>query len=326
LFWVCVNLLAVSTLRSIHACAALFIAFALPQVALAAPTREACVDAYEQSQVAIKRGELSKGRDLVRVCLDSACPPRLQADCATWLTEIETKQPTIVVSYRDRRNVQRTDVEVFVDGKSVATKLDGRGIAVEPGAHTVRIQPADDQPMEEKRVVREGVKLDPVEFSRAVKAPPTRIVLPPERPIPTMAFVAGGVGVLGFAGFTTFAILGKTAQNELDNTCVTNCTDVEVSKVRSRYLVADISLAVGVVGLTSAVLLKLKLHPLMGTANRLDQLRRCLQLQRFVQPGGWRKPAGGGHPMCKLFQAEGCSACRVRGHECADSGWSVCPL
>jgi hypothetical protein len=245
----------VSTLRSISACAALFIVLTRPLVALAAPTREACVEAYEQSQVAIKRGELSKGRDLVRVCLDSACPPRLQADCATWLTEIETKQPTIVVSYKDRRSVQRTDVEVFVDGKSVATKLDGRGIAVEPGAHTIRIQPTDDQPMEEKRVVREGVKLDPVEFSRAVKAAPTRIVLPPERPIPTSAFIAGGVGVLGLAGFTTFAILGKTAQNELDNTCVPNCSDSEVSKVRSRYLIADISLAVGVVGLTSAVLL-----------------------------------------------------------------------
>jgi hypothetical protein len=245
-----------SFVRSLVAFSVPLASLAFSHAALAAPTRETCVDSYEQAQVAIKRGELSKARDLVRVCLDSACSSRLQSDCATWLTEIESKQPTIVVSYKDRKGVQRTDVEVFVDGKSVAAQTNGRGIPVDPGPHLVRIVPVGDEPMEEQRVVREGVKLDAVEFSRAPKILATTApVAPPERPFPVSAIVAGSVGLVGLGSFATFAILGKTAQNNLDNTCVDRCSDSEVATVRQRYLIADISLAVGVVGVTSAVLL-----------------------------------------------------------------------
>jgi hypothetical protein len=221
--------------------------------ALAAPTKEQCIGAYEQAQVSIKRGELSKGRDEVRVCLDSACPPKLQADCATWLSDIETKQPTIVVTYVDTKSVRRTDVEVFVDNVSVAKSLDGRAIAVNPGAHTVRIQPAGDAPMEEKYLAREGVKSDAVNFSRA----PLAVVggggpaPEPTRPIPATVWIAGGVGVVGIASFATFALLGKTAQNDLE-ACKGRCAEADVKSVKTKYAIADISLAVGAAGLITA--------------------------------------------------------------------------
>jgi hypothetical protein len=82
-------------------------------------------------------------------------------------------------------------------------------------------------------------------------------ILPPPRepatepglfPAPTLSYVFGGIGLTGLASFTGFAISGKSKENELEH-CAPNCARADVDDMRTRYLVGDISLAVGIAAL-----------------------------------------------------------------------------
>jgi hypothetical protein len=67
-------------------------------------------------------------------------------------------------------------------------------------------------------------------------------------------YALGAVSVLGFAGFTTFGLLGRDQESELA-TCRGACSDRAYDVMRDRYLVADISLGVAVVSLSAAAVL-----------------------------------------------------------------------
>ncbi len=217
-------------------------------------SRATCVSAYESVQIAMKRSLLSEAREHARTCLSPVCSASLQPDCAAWLAEIDTKQPSFVVRYRDRRGTSRTDVAVFVDGRRIADSIDGRGVPVDPGAHVVRIEPALEGPLEARRVFTEGAKLEMVDFAGTpaftLPVEPT----PLRRPTPLTAWLAAGVGTLGAASFATFAIWGKTGQNSLDESCKPTCPEPDVARVHARYVVADVSLGVSLVGFASAAL------------------------------------------------------------------------
>jgi hypothetical protein len=74
-----------------------------------------------------------------------------------------------------------------------------------------------------------------------------------ERPAPpasaALPLTFAGIGVVGLAGFVTFASLGKSEQRELEATCAPDCVRGDVDAVRTKYLVADVSLGVAVVSL-----------------------------------------------------------------------------
>jgi hypothetical protein len=67
-----------------------------------------------------------------------------------------------------------------------------------------------------------------------------------------VAAVVGGVGV---AGYATFGLLALGQKSSLDKSCAPNCTDAEVSPVRTKVAIADASIAVGAAGLGLATVL-----------------------------------------------------------------------
>lgn len=66
-----------------------------------------------------------------------------------------------------------------------------------------------------------------------------------------MTYVLGGVGMLGLAGFGFFGLTGLSEESDLDQ-CKPSCASNDVDAVRTRYLAADISLAVGVLAVGGA--------------------------------------------------------------------------
>ena len=66
---------------------------------------------------------------------------------------------------------------------------------------------------------------------------------------PTLAYVLGGIGIAALAGSGYFAWTGRSQRQGLAETCSPTCTDPQVAPVRSKYLVADILLALGVTSL-----------------------------------------------------------------------------
>ena len=142
--------------------------------ALAAPDKVACIEAHEDAQKLRGENKLARAKEKLLVCAADACPSLVKLDCTKWLPEVDRDQPTFIVRAKQGRN-DIADVRVLIDGVVVAKFLDGKAIPIDPGAHTLRLERAGDEPIEQQLVVASGEKnrLVKVVFAApAVEAPP----------------------------------------------------------------------------------------------------------------------------------------------------------
>jgi hypothetical protein len=210
--------------------------------------KQQCVEAYEQTQSLRKSANLRSARDSALTCAQAACPAVVKKDCAAWLAELEQSLPSVVLGARDKAGQETTAVRVFVDNEPLVDHLDGRAVALDPGAHTFRFELDGAPPSELHTLIREGEKNRPIEISFAPTASSRGASSTP----PIAVFVFGGVGVLALGSFATFALLGQGQKREFERTCAPTCTDEEVGRVRTKLLIGDISLVTGIVALGAA--------------------------------------------------------------------------
>jgi hypothetical protein len=223
-----------------------------------------CVDASDRGQLARDRGGLIEARELFVRCARSECPAVMQRDCAEWLTSVESRLPSIVLRARDRRGRDVVDVGVYLDDEKIADRLDGRAITLDPGAHTLRFAHATAPAIEQRLLVAEGDKGRRVEVTLALGEPESATPPPAAPPrvepqadpasgkIPAASFVLGGIGLLGIAGFAYFGVTARNDRDDLERTCAPDCDQADVDAVRTRVIVADVSLGVGVLALAGA--------------------------------------------------------------------------
>ena len=76
----------------------------------------------------------------------------------------------------------------------------------------------------------------------------------------------GAAGVAGIAVFATFALLGKSDQRHLEATCSPSCNPADVDALRTKFLIADVALAAGVVSLGAATYLIVSQEPRHGAS------------------------------------------------------------
>jgi hypothetical protein len=249
--------------------AALFACFTAAGPA-ASQSKEDCVSAYEQTQSLRGEGKLRQARERVLACSQDSCPAVVKKDCAQWLPEIEGSIPTVVFEARDPSGADTSDVRVLFDGVPLKDRLDGKAVAVDPGQHTFRYElvgVAGAEPVEEKVTIREGEKNRKLSIafggaggtvSPGGDTNSTRT--PDGGGIPVAAWVLGGVGVVGIGMFATFGIMGLNEKSDAEapvaeGGCAPDCEDGDVSSIRTKLILADISLGVGVVALGVATYL-----------------------------------------------------------------------
>lgn len=140
----------------------------------------------------------------------------------------------------------------------LSSKLDGRSVRLDPGPHTLVFERQGSEPVEKKVVLHEGersVTLD-VRFDDkpVVSPPPIRKEkeLKESRPIPPLAYVAGAVAAIGLGSFAFFSVSGRLDETGTLERCQPNCAHADVESVRTRYLVADVSLIVSLLAAGSA--------------------------------------------------------------------------
>jgi hypothetical protein len=152
-------------------------------------------------------------------------------------------------------------VRVLVDGQLATSHLDGKPIQLNPGTHNLRFETPGQDPIEESLLVVEGEKnrMVPVMFGhppppeRQTGAPPE--TAPPKdlhRPIPALAFVFAGVAVAAGGGFAAFGLWGMNERDSLQSSCAPVCSTSQVSSVRTKFIVADSLLGLGIVSLGAA--------------------------------------------------------------------------
>lgn len=212
---------------------------------------EACVGFHERGQTEHNTGKLLSARADFISCASADCPELVRGECQQFLAQVEAQLASAVFAARDANGNPASDVSVMVDGQVVLERLTGTATSLDPGQHTVVYTWPDGHQQTQSLVLQIGQR-DMVLTLRREPGPSAVDEAPrepaPSRSVPTLAYVLGGVGVAALGTFAGFALAGRSTESELDR-CKPHCTRDKVDAMRSRYLVADIALAVGVVSL-----------------------------------------------------------------------------
>ena len=237
----------------------------------AADKKQDCARAYEQSQELRATSKLRAAKDALVTCAQDACPAFVQSDCTQWLVEIHREMPTIIVAATDATGNDVAGVKTTVDGQVLEIEQEGKAVALDPGRHLFRFELEGYPTIERELVVRQGEKdrIITVAFSNSAATtseppppPPTPAAVPEEStptsnkpgPLRPYAFVAGGVGVAGLVGFTVLGAMGQSQRSDIeDSGCKPNCNVDEVESVRTKLILADVSLGIGIAGIGTAV-------------------------------------------------------------------------
>jgi len=162
--------------------------------------RGACQFGYENGQIARREGRLLDARRYLAQCSQSYCPSFVRSDCAEWHNDAVAMTPTVVIEARSAKG-DEPNVKVTVDGRVVATQLDGKPIELDPGLHAFRFERAPWPAVEEKVLLVASVKgrMLAVRFDASdAPARPAKDAAPSSSSsgVPTSTYVLAGAGLL----------------------------------------------------------------------------------------------------------------------------------
>jgi hypothetical protein len=228
-----------------------------------ADDREQCATAADQAQQLRDEGKYRRAREQLLVCARDVCPAPIKRDCLDWLTQVENTAPTVVFGAKDGAK-DLSDVKVYVDGAAVTDRLDGKPVQMDLGKHTVKFE-YQGQTKEEEVIIGAGQKnrnVTVVFGAAAAAGGPSGPAAggggtaePAKEGSLAPALVVGGIGVLALGSFAIFGLGGKSDVSDLESRCKPRCTESEVDSARTKLIIADISLGVGIVALGVATYL-----------------------------------------------------------------------
>jgi hypothetical protein len=224
-----------------------------------ADERAQCAAAADQAQQLRDEGKYRRAREQMYACARDVCPTPIKRDCLQWIGELDNLAPTVVFAAK-RGSQDLYEVKVSMDGVKVADRLDGKPVFVDLGEHTFKFE-HEGEVREEKAVIAAGQKLRsinvtfgaPAETPAATPAAgPASTTSPPpgeERSGSVVpAVVVGGIGIVALGAFALFGIQGKNDVDDLQK-CKPSCREQDVDDARTKLIIADISLGVGIVAL-----------------------------------------------------------------------------
>jgi hypothetical protein len=218
-----------------------------------------CIGAAEQGQQQRRDGKLLAARSSFVACTASECPAVVRRDCAKWIDELDATIPTIVVRLEDEEGHDAVDGRVLLDGETLSGATSGRAFSVDPGSHRIAwMRPGGD--LDEEIIVREGERNRVVVLRPKVAEkipPPPPPLPPPAKTKSSIPWLVGGAGlVVGGTGALLWG-LGLNDRSNLQSTCASahTCADSDVRASRTKLIVGDVLVGVGVVAIAAAVYL-----------------------------------------------------------------------
>jgi hypothetical protein len=185
-----------------------------------------CLSANESSIHLRGDHKLRQARDEALICASPSCPDEVRATCEQRITELIAAIPTIVLLAKDGAGHDLSAVRVSMDGELLAERLDGTGVAVDPGPHAFTFEVPGQPSVEQSFVIGEGEK-DRHETITLRAPPPAQSPMPsPIPPVPLEASttqtspgrkqrIAGiAVGAAGVVGLGLGAVFGGLTASE----------------------------------------------------------------------------------------------------------------
>ncbi len=122
-----------------------------------------CIDAHVAAQEHKNQSQLVAAKKQLITCAHDSCPATIRSECASLLEQVEAGIPTIVIKAQDGAGNDVSDVRVTLDGNPLVETLDGKPLAIDPGAHQLRFERAGSPPVEQEVIAQAGVKYRAVE-------------------------------------------------------------------------------------------------------------------------------------------------------------------
>jgi len=229
-----------------------------------APEARSC-GAVQQTEALRAAGKYRESRSRLLECVNAQCGGDVRRRCATALQRLDAVTPSIVIRAQLANGNDATDVSVRMENEQLVSSLNGLAIPVDPGEHQLVFERAGLPPVPQTVTIREGEKFRAID----VQLEPS---LPASPRAPTEQSTSGfgsdqrlalggtliGVGVVGLGAFTLLGLKARQDERELERLgCKPDCGKAFVQSVRTRYLLTNISLGVGVLALGSATWLLL---------------------------------------------------------------------
>jgi len=245
------------------ACACALSASAFFARPAAADDARPCISASTAGQEQRDHGKYRAARASFVACARESCPAPVRRDCSQWLSALDDAMPSILIAATDAAGRDLDDVRVTIDGEALLSPLDGMPKPIDPGPHDVRCESPGRGVVDMPIVVRTGEKnrLVRVRFAPTVSPPAATATVPdarqepPRSAEPVLAVVFGALAVAAFGSEAYFGVSGIEQRNRdtAPGACAPDCPPSEKSDVQTKFLVADVSLGVGVVAAAAAV-------------------------------------------------------------------------
>lgn len=267
--------------RSLTAFAAALAALCAPEPARADDATHTCVEAAHEGQRLRDAGQLTAGRAELLQCAAAKCPDVVRESCGRWLAELDARLPTLVLAARDEHGADLREVRVSIDERVVASALDGRALAVDPGPHRVTFEAAGRRAARQLIVAREGEKTRPLVAILPLLEPERAATPDDTAPSAAPVIVAGSVAALALGSFAVFGAIGQSQRQALLDSCAPTqtCAASDVDAARTKLVVADVSLAVG---LAASVVTGILLVRYLGSDARKSSAALPIRDGRFA--------------------------------------------
>lgn len=221
-----------------------------------------CIAAHTTAQELADSGKLLAARKMFESCSASDCPKLIQKDCKVLGRAVEQSIPTLNLTAVDHNGQALTDFRIELDG--VAQSPDSsHQLALDPGEHRVKLVVSGRKAAEATIPVRSKQKNQSAVIQLA--APDAG-----SSKARTAGYVLAGIGAVGLVSFVGFGWSGYLDQRKLDpnSARIDDCTDLTLAdRMRRKYVIADVSLGIGLVSLGAATYLLLATRDTVGRAS-----------------------------------------------------------
>lgn len=229
--------------------------------AAADPTKLECIAANSAGQDLRRGGKLRDAREKLALCVSTSCPGPVREDCAQRLEEVDKVMPSVIFEAKDGAGNDLSAVRVTMDGRSLADRLDGTAIPIDPGPHDFVLEAAGLPRAQKRLVLREGDKGRHERIVLGAEQPtPTQAARATTRsePMPVLAIVSGGVGLAGLvvgvgAYFAaTSAHSGLSGCDSATGTCPpSQANESNLQSFHTWRGISDAGYVIGAVGLVA---------------------------------------------------------------------------
>jgi hypothetical protein len=268
---------------------ALFFLWTLSAASQPLPKRSVSVCAKSESEARERwqSGSLRDALELYQSCTPASCGERARR-CRAAVARLEQDLPTVIPVVLDPSGAPLVDVQVALDGQPFTSRIDGRGLPVDPGVHQFSFSTSGKVFHSEKVLIIEGqrnrllsVRWADASVSPIVASPPSEApaavgsaaplaeprslapssALPPvtdasapisgdrESPAPSaLTYVVAGTG-LAAIGTSLLLVYWGSNDNEKLNRCAPDCNPDSVRHIRRMYIASDITMGAGVAAL-----------------------------------------------------------------------------